>query len=415
VRSPVERLAAALAALLAVALSAAPAAAQETCVACHATQPDPRLRDPVGRLGASAHARAVGCTGCHGGRGQEPTAQAHDAAAGFLARPDPAAVAERCGACHADARFVRRFRAEMSTDQLALFRADGHGRALARGDRAAPSCLDCHGSHDVRPVADPSSRVARRRQHVTCGGCHADAARMAGSRLPTRQAGQWAESVHGRAVLRGNPAAPSCAGCHGAHGEFREAGGPEGQCRRCHEDEAAAFDRSPHAAVYRRLGFSGCVACHGSHDVREAEGSLGAAGAMGVCRRCHAEGRGSFDLARSLAAEAEGARRELSLARGAARGLDDDGLRVPAVTGLLAQAGEADQRLRVALHALDATVARDAAAAVRAPARRARELARDARRRDAHGRRAWRVAIPLLALFAALALLKIRALDRAGR
>jgi hypothetical protein len=403
-----------LALFAALALVGSRASAQETCVACHSTQADPRLRDPVERLRGSVHARALGCSGCHGGRGNEPTVQAHDATAGFVARPDPATVANRCGTCHADARFVRRFRDDLSTDQLALYYADAHGRALAHGNLSAPSCLECHGSHDVRAPNDPAARIARRRQHETCAGCHSDPARMAGSRLPTNQAALWAESVHGRAVLaHGNLAAPTCAGCHGAHGEYREAGGPEGRCRRCHEDEAAAFDRSPHASAYRRLGFSGCVACHGSHDVREADGALGTAGGIGVCRRCHGEGRSSDALVRRIAMQAEQARRDLGQARAAVRALEGSGLRVPAVTALVDEASQADVRLRVALHSLDEGVARDAAAAVSRPAQRARELAQRARERDAHGRRAWLMALPPLALLLALALLKIRQLDRA--
>ena len=396
----------------ALGFAGARADAEETCVTCHAMQEDTRLRDPVERLRGSVHARALGCSGCHGGRGTEMTVQAHDVAAGFVARPDPATVANRCGTCHADARFVRRFREDLPTDQLALYYADAHGRALAHGNLSAPSCLSCHGSHDVRPQADPGARVSRRHQHETCGGCHSDPAHMAGTRLPTNQAALWAESVHGQAVLlHGNGNAPTCADCHGAHGEYREAGGAEGRCRHCHEDEALAFDRSPHAAVYRRLGFSGCVACHGSHDVREANGTLGTAGGMGVCRRCHGEGRESFDLARRIATEAEQARRELAEARTAARSLDEDGLRVPAVTALVQEATQADIRLRVALHALDEHIAHDSAMAVRRPAQRARQLAQGARQRDAHGRRAWLLAIPLLGLFVALALLKIRALE----
>lgn len=399
----------------ALSLVGSTAAAQETCVTCHATQQDARLRDPVERLAGSIHARALGCSGCHGGRGNEPTVQAHDPSSGFVARPDPATVSNRCGTCHADARYIRRHRDDLSTDQLALFQVEAHGRTLAEGSPSAPSCSSCHGSHDVRSPGDPAARIARRRQHETCGECHSDPARMAGTRLATHtdQAALWAESVHGRAVLvHGSTAAPTCAGCHGAHGEYREAGGPEGRCRGCHEDEAAAFDRSPHASAYRRLGFSGCVACHGSHEVHEANGALGTAGGMGVCRRCHGADRKSDDVARRIAREAELARRELDQARTVMRALANDGLRVPAVATLVDEAAQADVRLRVALHALDENVARDSAAAVLRPARRARQLAQQARQHDAQGRRAWLLALPLLAIFAAFVLLKIRQLDR---
>ncbi len=388
--------------------------AVETCVNCHAVQQDARLHDPMERLRGSVHAHAIGCSGCHGGRGNEPTAQAHDPEAGFVPRPDAATIANRCGSCHADARFIRRFREDLPTDQLALYYSDAHGRAVAEGNASAPSCLDCHGSHDIQSPSDPSSRVARRHVHETCGRCHADPAHMAGTRLPTNQMELWTHSVHGVAVLEhGNPRAPTCAGCHGAHGEYRDAGGPEGRCRQCHTDEAAAFDRSPHAAAYRRLGFSGCVACHGSHDIQRANGALGTVGGMGVCRRCHGEGRSSYDLARGIAGDAEDARQSLAAARSEVQALERDGLRVPALNGMLEEAEQADVQLRVAVHALDATVTRAAAAAVREPAQRARTLARSTRDRDRRSRHMWLLAVPVLGLFIALAALKLRAVERA--
>ena len=398
--------------LLALCVGSVRANAQETCQTCHAVQQDMRLHDPVDRLRGSIHARAIGCSGCHGGRGNEPTTQAHDPAAGFVARPDPSTVANRCGTCHADARFIRRFREDLPTDQLALYYGDAHGRALAGGNNSAPSCLQCHGSHDIRSPSDPAARVSRRHVHETCGGCHSDPAHMAGTRLPTNQQALWTQSVHGVAVLEhGNSRAPTCAGCHGSHGQYRGAGGPEGRCRHCHTDEAAAFDRSPHAAAYGRLGFSGCVACHGSHDIHPASGALGTVGGMGVCRRCHGEGRASFDLARRIASEAEEARRSLAAARADALALERDGLRVPALGGLIEEAAQADVRLRVALHALDENVTRQAAEAVRAPAQRAQQLARATRDRDRAARRSWLLAVPLLGLFAALAAMKLRRLE----
>ena len=268
----IGRLRAVLVALVAaLSLVGSSASAQETCVSCHSTQQDLRLRDPVERLRGSVHDLAMGCSGCHGGRGNEPTVQAHDVSVGFVARPDPATVADRCGTCHADARFIRRHRDDLPTDQLALFHADSHGLALAQGNLAAPSCLGCHGSHDVRAPNDPASRVARRRQHETCGGCHSDPARMAGTRLPTNQAALWAESVHGRAVLaHGSSSAPTCAGCHGAHGEHAN-----------HRVRGEDGRKGEGPAVAHRAGEL-------PHDGREGEG-------VELPRRHH-HGRGGKDL-----------------------------------------------------------------------------------------------------------------------
>ena len=39
--------------------------------------------------------------------------------------------------------------------------------SIARGDRMAPTCVDCHGAHDVTPPNQPRSRISQ-----TCAACH---------------------------------------------------------------------------------------------------------------------------------------------------------------------------------------------------------------------------------------------------
>jgi len=49
-----------------------------------------------------------------------------------------------------------------------------HGRAYARGDKLAPSCQTCHGSHEIFPVKDPRSSVAPMKIPYLCGSCHSE-------------------------------------------------------------------------------------------------------------------------------------------------------------------------------------------------------------------------------------------------
>lgn len=49
-----------------------------------------------------------------------------------------------------------------------------HGAAYKRGAEDAPSCWDCHGSHEILSSSDRRSSVAEARLLGTCGHCHND-------------------------------------------------------------------------------------------------------------------------------------------------------------------------------------------------------------------------------------------------
>ncbi len=395
---------------LTIALASTAVAAEERCGQCHATLREARLRAPAEALRESVHdAPRVGCSGCHGGRASEATTAAHDATAGFVARPDLAVTSERCGACHADARFIRRASATLQVDQLALFRADAHGHAVADGRVRAPSCASCHGAHDIRHVSDPASPVHPAHVAETCGRCHEGPTAIRGARPANEPPAAWRASVHGRArVERGDENAPTCASCHGAHGEFREAGGPDARCGGCHRDEADAFTRSPHAAPFARLGFSGCVQCHGSHGVGEAGGALLGSGSGNVCGRCHDGAQKALETASRLDAARAGALRAVDEAADLMRRADRAGLSIPEGASKLEAARAAQQRLDVALHTLDervvAGVVREVTSAATASQRAAR---RTLGLRDRQ-RRGWLPVVGLLLALGGLLALRSR-------
>lgn len=95
--------------------------------------------------------RKPSCTDCH---------QGHD-----LPQPKSAAfragLANRCGTCHADLS---------NTFNLSL-----HGELTDLGYVPAAKCSDCHGAHDILPVADANSRLSPANRSATCGKCHQNA------------------------------------------------------------------------------------------------------------------------------------------------------------------------------------------------------------------------------------------------
>ncbi len=134
----------------------------ETCSTCHRLLEE-KLRQSVHgaesggasktRSGDRLAARAVVsskppvCTDCH------PRHSPRAESPAFRAQ-----VSATCGRCHP--RQTERYGLSM------------HGELTEVGYVEAATCSDCHGSHDIRPVSDPKSRVARANRFETCGRCH---------------------------------------------------------------------------------------------------------------------------------------------------------------------------------------------------------------------------------------------------
>ena len=207
--------------VIAVLLAASGAqAAKDSCFECHSVMEGmsiPFQNDIHYRNG-------IGCADCHGG---DPTSDDQNismsAQRGFKVRVTRAASSEFCARCHSDAALIHRHNPQQRVGQMALYRTSVHARPSA-GDPVAATCIDCHGVHNIRAVADPQSAVAPARLAATCGRCHADAASM--------------------------------------------------------------FKSSPHAAVFTTAHRPSCITCHAAHETQEASGEM-LAGGRAVCARCH--------------------------------------------------------------------------------------------------------------------------------
>jgi hypothetical protein len=273
-----------------------PAEEAETCLSCHAdhelslTLPDgekqPLFVDGEA-LARSVHAGRVRCTDCHPGMQELPHPERTFATrAAFTA-----AFAESCKRCHFD-KYTKLF------DSV-------HYRRLAKGD--APTCVDCHGSHEVLAPGKPRTRVSE-----TCAACHADVAET------------YASSVHGKALANGRAEdVPVCTDCHRSH----DVAGPHDQswlvrtpqlCGKCHADEKRMKPYGLSTAVLRTYlaDFHGmtaslshaadqgerrvtalCTDCHGVHDIAKVDdpgSGVMRANLARTCSRCHAGATESF-------------------------------------------------------------------------------------------------------------------------
>lgn len=164
-----------------------PANADAICAKCHAKS---RVLRPYERgihsdMGESGHP-AAGCVDCH-----EP----HSG--------QPANAPIICAKCHS-----RQFRE---------YSHGSHGKALAQGNTDVPTCVKCHGAHDITAKDDPRSPIYPRNISAECGRCHDDARPMAAYDLPSDRLKTYRESYHGIANKYGDPAVATCASCHEAH------------------------------------------------------------------------------------------------------------------------------------------------------------------------------------------------------
>ena len=244
------------------------------CVDCH-SKVDKKQAAIAEDWTASVHAKeGVGCADCHGGdpRSDEITV-GMAVANGFLGVPGRDQTVALCGSCHANAERMRPY--QIATDQYSKYFTSVHGqRLLVAKDTRVAICVDCHGSHDVKPPSDPTAKVYPFNVPALCASCHADATKMQPYGIPTDQYEIYKKSIHGTQLLdEQDLRAPTCASCHGSHA----AKPPRSDevvdvCGKCHTATQALYEESAHSRV-PAVGPK-CWTCHGTHDVSLPDESL---------------------------------------------------------------------------------------------------------------------------------------------
>jgi hypothetical protein len=257
------------------------AAAQESsdCLGCHGDRS--LAADRHGRsislfvdgkkFSSSVHA-SLSCVGCHADlQGKE------------LPHGAPLAPVD-CGSCHAQ--------------QQKEHAASLHGRAIARGDRLAPRCPDCHGTHDITAVRDPLSAVAPQRIPWLCGKCHQEGSPVQRQRVIHEDhiLTNYSESIHGEALLKkGLIVAATCVSCHTAHTILRHTD-PRSSinrkniaatCTKCHAQIEAVHRKVVRGELWEKEAnvLPACVDCHQPHKARRVFYDQGMADAD--CMKCH--------------------------------------------------------------------------------------------------------------------------------
>ena len=79
-------------------------------------------------------------------------------------------VVETCARCHGNRNLAVKYK--MGEDVLVSYNESFHGKKYHLGDRKAPTCISCHGYHDIKRVDNPASPVFGLNKIQTCGKCH---------------------------------------------------------------------------------------------------------------------------------------------------------------------------------------------------------------------------------------------------
>jgi predicted CXXCH cytochrome family protein len=265
------------------------------CLVCHA-QPDQMYTLADGTTfeiavdpqdiadsvhGAQSEAGPLGCIDCHDESVFPHTQPLPISRRAYTAQQS----ATICATCH--------------EEQTAELVDSVHYRGLAEGNLSAATCVDCHGAHDVQPARESPQNVA-----FTCGNCHAAVFQ------------EYEHSVHGEALIEGDPNVPTCTNCHGVHGIqnptsalFRNRS-PE-LCAGCHADAElmAQYDITTNVFESYLTDFHGttvalfeqqdpnvptnkavCMDCHGVHDITPSDAEHSRVireNLLDTCQQCH--------------------------------------------------------------------------------------------------------------------------------
>ena len=111
-----------------------------------------------------------------------------------------------CGNCH---------EREMADNTRGI-----HGQALLMNDPYAPSCKECHGTHDILHYADPKSRTYKMNIPFLCGRCHKEGEVVARVYDVSEHniVENYTQGIHGRGLFEaGLIVTATCNNCHGNH------------------------------------------------------------------------------------------------------------------------------------------------------------------------------------------------------
>lgn len=208
-----------------------------TCKQCHAEQYEKTLDSVHQKALAAGNNNAAICTDCHNPHTQT---RLTDKATGKLLPDARVKIPQTCARCHS---------AIYDT-----YKNSVHGKALTEGNPDVPTCIDCHGVHNIQ---NPTTTSFRNSTPFLCAKCHTDKSIMDKYGISTAVLNTYVSDFHGTTVTLFDKTFPDqptnkpvCTDCHGVHDIARVDDPNTGialrqnllvKCQRCHPDATANF------------------------------------------------------------------------------------------------------------------------------------------------------------------------------
>ena len=202
-----------------------------TCQQCHNEQYQ-KVLDSVHQTAlAAGNTNAAVCTDCHNPHTQTRLTNKDT---GELLLGAKLVIPQTCAKCHSTI--------------YAEYKESVHGSALSQeGNKDVPTCIDCHGVHNIQ---NPTTSSFRNSTPYLCAKCHTNDTLMKQYGISTNVLNTYVSDFHGTTVQmfeKNFPDQPTnkpvCTDCHGVHNIMRPDNPESGiafkknllvKCQQCH-------------------------------------------------------------------------------------------------------------------------------------------------------------------------------------
>jgi len=175
-----------------------------TCQQCHAEQYQKVMDSVHQKALVAGNTNAAVCTDCHNPHTQT---RLTDKNTGKLLPEARLAIPEKCARCHSTI--------------YDTYKGSVHGAALTQGNPDVPTCIDCHGVHNIQ---NPTTNSFRNSTPFLCAKCHTDPSIMGKYGISTNVLNTYVADFHGTTVKMFEETYPDqptnkpvCTDCHGIH------------------------------------------------------------------------------------------------------------------------------------------------------------------------------------------------------
>lgn len=206
------------------------------CKNCHTDEYDKTLDSVHQQALAVGNFNAAVCTDCHNPHQQT---RMTDPKTGGLMPDVRVGIPKTCARCHS-----------VIYDQ---YKNSAHGTALTQNNPEVPTCIDCHGVHNIQ---SPTTVRFHNDTPELCAKCHSNPAIMDKYGISTQVLNTYVSDFHGTTVAifeQISPDTPTnkpvCTDCHGIHDIGRVDDPATGiaikqnllpKCQRCHPNVTSA-------------------------------------------------------------------------------------------------------------------------------------------------------------------------------